>query len=84
MGKLQVIFDDIWQALSNQFKKLNAKSSLGSDKRSQVFEVIVRQAISGAPWRELCAGPMRFNNISIEEVEAEVRRRGHGNKLTGD
>lgn len=43
--------------------------------RAQVLEVIVRQALAGAPWREICAGPMLFNNITPQEVEAEVRRR---------
>jgi phosphoribosylaminoimidazole-succinocarboxamide synthase len=43
--------------------------------RAQVFEVIVRQALAGAPWREICAGPMQVNNISADEVEAEVTRR---------
>lgn len=47
--------------------------------RAQVFEVIVRQAMAGAPWREICAGPMQVNNITAEEVEVEVaRRRGQG------
>lgn len=46
--------------------------------RDQIFEVIVRQALAGAPWREICAGPMKTNNITPEEVEAEVRRRGGG------
>lgn len=49
--------------------------SYGSGVRAQVFEVIVRQALAGAPWREICAGPMSVNNISPEEVEAEVKRR---------
>lgn len=43
--------------------------------RAQVFEVIVRQALAGAPWREICAGLMKVNRISPEEVEAEVKRR---------
>ena len=50
----------------------------GSGVRAQVFEVIVRQAIAGAPWREICAGPMAVNNISEAEVEAEVKRRRGG------
>lgn len=50
----------------------------GSGVRAQVFEVIVRQALAGAPWREICAGPMRVNNISEEEVQAEVDRRLRG------
>jgi hypothetical protein len=43
--------------------------------RSQVFEVVVRQAIAGAPWREICAGPMQVNNITPEEVQNEIDRR---------
>jgi hypothetical protein len=49
--------------------------SYGSGVRAQVFEVIVRQALAGAPWREICSGPMQVNNISPDEVEAEVKRR---------
>jgi hypothetical protein len=49
--------------------------SYGMGVRQQVFEVIVRQALAGAPWREICDGPMKVNNISPEEVEAEVKRR---------
>lgn len=49
--------------------------SYGMGVRQQVFEVIVRQALAGAPWREICAGPMQVNNISPDEVEAEVKRR---------
>jgi hypothetical protein len=49
--------------------------SYGSGVRAQVFEVIVRQALAGAPWREICAGPMQVNNISADEVEVEVKRR---------
>lgn len=50
----------------------------GSGVRDQIFEVIVRQALAGAPWREICAAPMRVNNISEEEVQAEVDRRLRG------
>ncbi len=53
-------------------------SKYGAGVRAQVFEVIVRQALAGAPWQKICDGPMRVNNISIEEVEEEVRRRGGG------
>jgi hypothetical protein len=49
--------------------------SYGSGVRAQVFEVIVRQALAGAPWREICAGPMQVNNIQPEEVEEEIRKR---------
>jgi hypothetical protein len=47
----------------------------GTGVRAQVFEVIVRQALSGAPWREICAGPMEVNNICPQQVEAAVRLR---------
>jgi hypothetical protein len=52
----------------------------GSGVRAQVFEVIVRQALAGAPWREICAGPMQVNNITPEEVESECDRRRNGFK----
>lgn len=48
----------------------------GSAVRAQVLEVIVRQAIAGVPWREICMGPMQVNRISVQEVEEEIRRRG--------
>ncbi len=54
--------------------------SFGEGVRAQVFEVIVRQAIAGAPWREICAGPMAVNNIKPEDVEMEVYRRTHQGK----
>jgi hypothetical protein len=54
---------------------VSAAGSYGSGVRAQVFEVIVRQALAGAHWREICAVPMQINNISPEEVESEVKRR---------
>lgn len=53
----------------------DSSGSYGMGVRQQVFEVVVRQAIAGAPWQEICAGPMSVNNILPEEVEAEVARR---------
>ncbi len=53
----------------------SASGSYGMGVRQQVFEVIVRQALAGAPWREICAGPMQVNNITPDEVESEVKRR---------
>ncbi len=50
----------------------------GAGVRSQVFEVIVRQAMAGAPWQEICQGPMQVNSITTEEVEEELKRRGGG------
>lgn len=58
---------------TNQF--VSGAGSYGSGVRAQVFEVIVRQALAGAPWREICAGPMQVNNITPEEVETEVKHR---------
>lgn len=43
--------------------------------RAQIFEVIVRQALAGAPWREICANPMRVHGLTVDDVEAEVQRR---------
>lgn len=54
------------------------KPSSSLDKqgmRGQIFEVVVRQALAGAPWREICGQVMRLNNITDEEVEREVMRR---------
>jgi hypothetical protein len=44
--------------------------------RDQVLEVIVRQAMAGAPWQEICAGPMLVNDITVQDVETELRKRG--------
>ena len=46
-----------------------------SGVRMQVFEVVVRQAVLGVPWKEMCAGPMSVNGITVEEVEQELKRR---------
>jgi hypothetical protein len=63
------------QPAANTAAYSSGSGSYGSGVRAQVFEVIVRQALAGAPWREICAGPMQVNNISPDEVEAEVKRR---------
>jgi hypothetical protein len=41
--------------------------------RRMVLEVIVRQALSGASWRDICAVPMSNHKITAEQVEAEVQ-----------
>ena len=51
------------------------KGGYGEGVKAQVFEVIVRQGVIGAPWRELCAGPMKINNIDPVEVQTEIDRR---------
>jgi len=61
--------------MTDEHEKTPQSSCCGSDVRSQVFEVIVRQAITGAPWREICARPLRVNQITADEVEAEVSKR---------
>ena len=43
--------------------------------RDQVFEAIVRQAMGGAPWREISARPMKSHNIEADDVQNEVNRR---------
>jgi hypothetical protein len=52
-----------------------ATGKYGPGVRARVFEVIVRQGLAGAPWREICAGPMMVNAITTEEVDAEIARR---------
>jgi hypothetical protein len=56
----------------------------GAGVRQQVLEVIVRQALAGAPWKEICKGPMLVNGITEDEVNAEIAKRrlqGHTGKL---
>lgn len=33
--------------------------------RKQIFDIIVKQSIAGAPWKEICARPMQVHNISL-------------------
>jgi hypothetical protein len=35
----------------------------------------VRQGLAGAPWREICQGPMMVNRISEASVAYEIKRR---------
>ncbi len=49
--------------------------SYGTGVRSQLMELAVKQAMNGGAWRESCAGILASNQIAIEEVEFEVRRR---------
>jgi len=67
--------DVITGMLFKQKKSFQDEGTYGSGVRQQVFEVIVRQAIAGAPWKEICAGPMQVNKISVHEVEEEIARR---------
>lgn len=76
MMKKEPVFDSPnnivqFEAKVNQFDT----SSYASGVRAQVFEVIVRQAMAGAPWLEICEGPLKVNNIHPDEIQAEVERR---------
>jgi len=54
----------------------NSAPALAPDSiRAQVLEVIVRQALAGAPWRQICAAPMKAMDITPEEVDLEVQKR---------
>lgn len=57
-----------------QHQRFKGMPHYGSGVRDQVFQVIVRQALTGAPWRDICAGPMLVNYITPEEIEDELRR----------
>lgn len=72
---LQAIYLAYVSERVNVFKSTDNSRSNQQQDKAQVFEVIVRQALAGAPWREICAGPMQVNNITPEEVEVEVQRR---------
>ncbi len=63
------------ESIQQKISEFGKIDRYGSGVRQQVFEVIIRQALAGAPWREICAVPMRVNNISPEEVEAELEKR---------
>lgn len=56
-------------------QELRPRAGYGEGVREQVLEVIIRQALAGAPWREICAGPMQVNDIPEEEVEGYVQYR---------
>ncbi len=50
----------------------------GSSVKQQVFEVTIRQAMAGAPWREICMGPLKAVGIDPKEIEEELGRRKAG------
>lgn len=56
-------------------------SPYGAGIRAQVLEVIVRQAAAGAPWKEICKGPMNVNNISTSEVEDLLAERSKHDEM---
>ncbi len=47
----------------------------GAGVRDQVLEVIVRQAIAGAPWERLFGQILSVNNIDPDEVREELAHR---------
>ncbi len=79
MNAQVVLAQKIRSRLEEQAKKavddLNEVDPEALSMRQQVFEVIVRQAMAGSPWRDICAGPMQVQRITVEEVEAEIKRR---------
>lgn len=75
---MQLSSEMISEVFAKMLKTDSESGSHARGVRSQVFEVIVRQALIGAPWRELCAGPMKVNGITKEEIEEELHRRGGG------
>jgi tetratricopeptide (TPR) repeat protein len=46
----------------------------GSVPADIVFRAIVKQAMAGKPWRDVCASIMKSRNIQAADVEAEVQR----------
>ncbi len=43
--------------------------------KEEVFEHIVRQALAGAPWKEIYPAVLQFNGITVAEIEQEVKLR---------
>jgi hypothetical protein len=80
---LQELLQKPGDQLSNRASaSASEQPGYGTAVRAQVFEVIVKQAIAGAPWREICAGPMHANDINPEEIEEELSRRRGEDKLS--
>jgi hypothetical protein len=69
MEKYNITPDEVEERLQKETRDTT------SPVRQQVFEIIVRQAMAGTPWRIICAAAMEFNGITADEVEAEVNRR---------
>lgn len=51
------------------------KKSENLGERDRIFELVVNQAMKGAPWQSLYTGALTSNKIRPEEIEAEIRRR---------
>jgi hypothetical protein len=45
------------------------------ENRKLILDVIVKQALAGVAWRQVCDGVMEVNKITAEEVEAEIATR---------
>jgi hypothetical protein len=50
-------------------------SQYGPHVRALTLQMIVEHALAGAPWREICAQPMKANLITEEEVLLEIQAR---------
>ncbi len=73
----QTSFDttDNGQAQLLQEEMLHGSPASLESLRQAVFDIVVKQAVAGAPWKDLCRGPMEINGITEAEIEAEVGRR---------
>ena len=67
--------EPLWSKPKVTKPSFDPAGAYGKAVRDQVFEVIVRQALAGAPWRQICAGPIEVNNIDPDDIQAEVDRR---------
>ncbi len=43
--------------------------------RAQIVGLIARHAMTGAPWHEIWARPMKAHGISVQEIESEIKKR---------
>lgn len=54
---------------------LESSDSITSDLKTQIFELIVKEAMLSDEWKETFASAMSLNGISEADVEREVKRR---------
>lgn len=73
----QSTFDpaDFQQAQQMSTEMLHGSPASLESLRQAVLEIVVKQAVAGAPWKDVCRGAMEINGITEAEVEAEVNRR---------
>lgn len=66
---------DAIEKLMNFLTGKGKKSDNRQGERDRIFELVVSQAMKGAPWQSLYMGALTSNKIRPEEIEAEIRRR---------